>query len=257
MTRYVDGTLPAAEREAVERHLHACPPCRHEADDETAGRTVLRNRAEQLRRASGAVAAPPELRARCRLAALAECGRRAAAPGLPGNATGAWRGRLVPALVAASLVVATAAALIWVTTRRGDGVLAAQVRDDHADCFSRVPADAASLDAAQVAADLRQRYGWDVHVPSPDRVPGMQLVEGRRCLLLTHGGVPHLLYRVNGEDLSLFVFPGTAHRPAGVTTADGERVEVWSSGTNSFALVSSSREAGVEQALAFVRQDAQ
>jgi anti-sigma factor RsiW len=247
MTRYVDGTLPAGEREAVERHLHACPPCRHEADEETAGRTVLRERAEQLRQARGAPAAPPELRARCRQAALAECRQRGAA----------LRARLVPALLAAALVIATAAALTWMATQRGEGALAAQVSEDHADCFSRVPAGAASLDAAQVSEDLRRRYGWDVHVPSPAQVPGMQLVEGRRCLLLTHGGVPHLLYRVNGEDVSLYVFPGQAHAAADVTTADGERVEVWSSGTNSFALVSSSREAGIEQALTFVRQDAQ
>jgi anti-sigma factor RsiW len=256
MTRYVDGSLPAGEREAVERHLHACPPCRQEADEETAGRAVLHDRAERLRQAGGGTAAPPELRARCRQAALAECRARAAA-GLAGTVRAAWRGRLMPALVAASLIVATAAALMWVATQRGGGALAAQVTDDHADCFSRVPVGAEALDAAQVAADLRQRYGWDVHVPSPGQVPGMQLVEGRRCLLLTHGGVPHLLYRVNGEDVSLFVFPGEAHEPADVTTAGGERVEVWSSGTNSFALVSSSRDAGIEQALAFVRQDAQ
>ena len=51
MTRYVDGTLPAGEREAVERHLHACPPCRQEADEETAGRTVLHDCAERLAKA--------------------------------------------------------------------------------------------------------------------------------------------------------------------------------------------------------------
>jgi anti-sigma factor RsiW len=248
MTRYVDGALPAGEHEAVERHLDACPPCRDEAAEEAAARTVLRERAEQLRHASGAPQVPADLRQRCRQAALAECRSRGSAV----------RARLAPALVAASLVMATAIALVWVTGQRSGSALAAQLTEDHADCFSRLPADAVALDAAQVAADLRERYGWNVHVPSPAEVPGMQLVEGRRCLLLTHGGVPHLLYRVNGEDMSLFVFPGEDHDAADLTTPGGERVEVWSSGGNSFALVSSrNRDAGLEQALAFVRQDAE
>ena len=39
---YVDGTLPAAEREAVERHLHSCPPCQEDAIDEAAGLKIVK-----------------------------------------------------------------------------------------------------------------------------------------------------------------------------------------------------------------------
>jgi anti-sigma factor RsiW len=242
MTRYVDGSLPPDERAAVERHLQSCPPCRDEAHEEAAGRTVIRECAERLRHAP----VPPALRARCQAIAHAECHARAAR----------WRGALVPALLAASLVLATAAAIAWVATQRSTTVLAAQLSADHTRCFGRLPADPAPLDALQVEQSLEARYGWDVHVPAADGVDGMRLVEGRRCLTATHGGVPHLLYKVNGEDVSLYIFEGVTRDDA-VVTALGHRARIWTRGADTFALVSSSDGAELTRALDYMREDAQ
>jgi anti-sigma factor (TIGR02949 family) len=82
LTAYLDDTLPREERQEVEQHLSACPPCRNAATEEEGGRAVLRACANRLRTAS----VPPELRARCEAAAA---GRRA------GNALTRWLSRLL------------------------------------------------------------------------------------------------------------------------------------------------------------------
>lgn len=240
LTPYVDGTLPPPEREAVERHLHECPPCRDEARDEADARTMLRDHAPRLRQAP----APPQLRTRCEALARAECAARLAG----------WRRNLMPAAVAAALILSTVAAIAFLASRRSNTVLAAQLTEDHTRCFLRLGGQFPTLDAVQVEQALESRYGWDVHVPAPTGTSGMQLVEGRRCLM-SHGGVPHILYRVNGQDLSLYVFEGVT-RPDGDVTMLGQRTQIWSRGANSFALVSSADAPDVERAINYVRAEA-
>jgi anti-sigma factor (TIGR02949 family) len=82
LTAYLDDALPRDERQEVERHLDACPPCRTAATEEESGRAVLRACADRLRSAS----VPPQLRTRCQ--ALAS-GRGA------GNALTRWLRRLL------------------------------------------------------------------------------------------------------------------------------------------------------------------
>ena len=62
MAEYVDGTLPADERAAMERHLQQCPPCSDVAGEEAAGREVLRRCAGRLKAQQPM---PKELRNRC------------------------------------------------------------------------------------------------------------------------------------------------------------------------------------------------
>src|SRR6184192_538367 len=61
VTPYVDDDISASDREAVERHLHACRACHGRVLAEQAVRALLSAR----RRALEADAAPPALRARC------------------------------------------------------------------------------------------------------------------------------------------------------------------------------------------------
>ena len=61
LAAYVDELLSAEERDEIERHLGACPPCRNCASEEQIARMVLRARAMRLRN----LPVPPELRARC------------------------------------------------------------------------------------------------------------------------------------------------------------------------------------------------
>src|SRR3954447_10498254 len=85
---YTDGSLPAAERADVERHLDACPPCHRVAATEQGGRTLLRERAGQLK----GEPLPPGLRSRCEAMARRHADR---------GRTPAWRAGLIPAVVAA------------------------------------------------------------------------------------------------------------------------------------------------------------
>ena len=82
LTAYVDDTLPREERQDVERHLAACPPCRDVASKEQGGRAVLRACADRLRASS----VPPDLRSRCEALACARTG---------GNALTRWLRRLL------------------------------------------------------------------------------------------------------------------------------------------------------------------
>jgi anti-sigma factor (TIGR02949 family) len=223
LTRYVDGALPDEEQSVVERHLNQCPPCRRSADDESSARTVLRECAHRLRQEP----VPPGLRTRCEALARARQASR----------TARWGARLLPVALVTVLIVFTGAALLALATERSNALLAAQLTADHMRCFRRVPAAAAGLDAKQVEQTLAARYGWNVHVPPGMASEGLQLVEGRRCLMAT-GMVPHLLYRAHGQQLSLYVLEGETRKEDELVTL-GHRTRIWSRNGNTFVLVAS------------------
>ena len=84
---------------------------------------------------------------------------------------------------------------------------------------------------------LSDQYGWDVHVPPSSPADGVQLIGARRCLY-ADGRVPHVLYRVNGQDVSLYMLEGVNRREAELMTL-GHRSRIWSRGATTFVLVSS------------------
>jgi len=240
LTPYVDEALPEGERGEVEQHLDACPPCRTSADQERGGRTVLRDRADQLRSAP----LPSGLRTRC--AALArEHARRGRQ---------SWKTRLLPASLAAGLVLFTALAVVTLGTQRSNTVLAAQLTADHTKCFRAFPPAGSDVDARAAEERLAARYGWDIHVPPSSPRDGIRLVGARRCLY-GEGRVPHLMYDVGGYPLSLFVLEGVA-RDADDMTTFGHRSRIWSRGTTTFVLVSPASAGDLSQAVSYVRQEA-
>lgn len=219
---YVDEVLPPAERAEVERHLDACPPCRHNAVEEHGGRTLLRERAERLRCSH----LPPGLRSRCE--ALARDHRRV-------RTVAAWRARLVPATLIATIVMFAALALLSVATRRSDALLAAQLAADHVKCFKAF-APSAVVDAESVEARLARDYGWDMRVPPSSREHEIVLLGGRRCLY-ADGTMPHVMYRAAGAaPVSLFRLEGVTRRAADLTTL-GQRCRIWPRGGNTYVLV--------------------
>lgn len=241
LTGYVDQALPPDERAQVEQHLGKCPPCRDLASDEAAGRSVMRRCAERLR----GPALPPGLRSRCEALAHAQCATRAAL----------WRPAVLPVALATLLIVFTGAAIFSLATERSNALLAVQLTADHSRCFRRLPAQAADLDAGEVEAMLDARYGWDVHVPPSSGAEELRLVQGKRCLYYMDGGIPHLLYRTGGQDVSLFVLEGVARKDADVTTM-GHRARIWSRGANTFVLVSSASGPDLAGAAGYLRNEA-
>jgi hypothetical protein len=186
---------------------------------------VLRAKANELR----GEALPSGLRSRCEALARTHGGVAARRW---------WAARFVPAAVTAMLVLLAAAAVIYLATGRSDAVLAAQLTADHTACFlAHVGAEAPPIDAARVEARLAQDAGAVLHVPPSSPEAGVELVHARICLY-GEGRVPHLLYRADGHNVSLYVLQGAGRRPADVA-AFGHRSRIWTRGETTFVLVSS------------------
>jgi anti-sigma factor RsiW len=238
LTQYADGTLAAAERAEVERHLEACPPCRVVAGKECGARQLLRACADRLR----ADQVPQTLRSRCQ-----ELSRRSAAANL-------WSRRWVRLAAAAVLIIFTGA-LLSVVTRQSDALLAAQLTADHVKCFALFGSeDGRTLDAAQAQRMLQERFGMDVHVPPASSSGGLELVNARRCLY-ADGRIPHLMYQANGEDISLFVLEGESRAPAEFT-ALGHHTRIWSRGDRTFVLITPASDAPIAEAARHVADEA-
>jgi anti-sigma factor RsiW len=224
LASYVDRLLPPSERADVERHLGACPPCRSAALAEEGARAILREKAPSLTSAP----LPPGLRSRCEALAREHSAR--SSPALLAS----WR--LVPVSMTAVLTLFIATVVFSLATARSDTLLAAQLTADHSKCFGLFAGPESPVaDAGRLEQMLLDDYGWTVHVPPSSPALGVQLIGARRCLY-ADGRIPHVMYRVNGQDLSLFVLTGVARNDNDVT-ALGHRSRMWSRGGTTYVLV--------------------
>jgi anti-sigma factor RsiW len=240
LTPYTDDALPLDERADVDRHLDACPPCRTAAVHEQGGRTLLRECAAQLK----AQPLPPGLRSRCEALARRHGTRRAFA-----------LSRLLPALAAAVVFLVVLCGVLYVATPHSNTLLAAQLTADHLKCFRIPPAShPVSLDSRQVEEQLEETYGWDIHIPPSSPDEGIQLIGARRCLY-ADGTIPHVMYRVHGQPVSLYMLEGVQRPPAEVM-ALGHRSRIWSRGATTYVLVSSASAGDLTRAARYVMQEA-
>lgn len=223
LTPYADRALETHEQAEVDRHLAACPPCRTAAAKEEGARAVLHGRADRLK----AEPLPPGLRSRCEALARAHAAL---------DAGGGWLGRVLPVSLTAVLLAFTGLALFSLATHRSDTLLAAQLTADHTRCFGLfAPPGAPEADSGTLERLLQERHGWNVHIPPSSREQGVQLIGARRCLY-ADGRVPHVMYRVNGQDVSLYMLEGVNRRTADVRTF-GHRSRIWSRGPTTYVLV--------------------
>lgn len=244
---FVDDLLEPQERQRIEHHLAGCATCRCLAADERGGRHLVRQRSARLL----AEPLPPGLRVRCEALAAA----RKNSFGRAGTYGPWWRARLVPVMLTAVVMIFTASAFLSLATRRSDAVLAAQLTADHSKCFKLLASrDGASADARSIEHMLSQQYGWNVRVPSSSPQDDIQLIGARRCLY-GDGLVPHVMYRVRGQDVSLFVLPGKEREPDDLVTL-GHRSQIWSKEGSTFVLVSAADAGGLERAAQYVKREA-
>ena len=140
-------------------------------------------------------------------------------------------------------------------SERSNALLAAQLTGDHAKCFGLfVDADTPAADAAAVERTLASEYGWNLHVPPSSADGSVQLVGGRRCLW-ADGRMQHLMYRINGEHVSLFLLEGVARGPADIEML-GHRLQIWSRGTTTYVLVSHAGGKDLTEGAEYVRREA-
>lgn len=247
MTPYVDGELPDAEREAVTRHIGACPPCQGRLVAERAVREVLADK----RRAMCADHAPEALRARCaRVAEESRVGRidgisRAAVASRAG-----WRSRLAPLALAATLVLIVGAAFLYQLTARSTTVLAAELAADHEKCFAMNAVLGTHDSASVVESDMASGFDWRMQLPATERA-GLDLVGSRPCLY-GEGKIAHIMFRHNGAPVSLFMLPRTA-RGDELVRVLGHEADIWSVGDRTFVLVARETEAEVERMAGFIQ----
>ena len=94
-----------------------------------------------------------------------------------------------------------------------------------------------------------------MHVPPSAPEQGIQLIGARRCLY-GEGTMPHVMYRVNGKNVSLYILAAT-RRPPAELTALGHRSRIWSRGATTFVMVWSDSDGDLVRATQYVMQKAQ
>jgi anti-sigma factor (TIGR02949 family) len=249
ITPYVDGDIDAAERQRVDAHLRACPPCHSRVAAEHAIRELVRTRRASFR----AESAPSPLRDRC--AAF----RTAGAEAWRGRAAGAsWRTRVAPLALAATLVIVVAGAFMYVSTDRSTRVLVAELTVDHAKCFGVMNVLlGTSADRVTIESAMASTFGWQMHMPEIADGSGFELVGARRCLY-ARGKMAHLMYRHNGHPFSIYMIPNMT-RPAVPGTKDevvdvmGYEATLWSSDGRTIVVVAREPQADVAQVVSFVQ----
>lgn len=233
LTTVVDGGATEEDAAAVAQHVATCDDCRQTLHAQTTARTVLRARSAQL-----AVTAPPGLRTRLVASARAE---RPEPKGVL-----SWRWSLSAFAAAAMLVLTLGAVLLPVVTERSTVVLAAQLALDHLKCFVIDGDQSGSpISKAEAEAIVQRDHGWSANVPAS--TDGLELMAVRYCLY-GDGLAAHVLYRADGQPVSLFIIPGLT-RPATELSALGHDEVVWSHGGRTYVLVSA---AGTKAGLARV-----
>jgi anti-sigma factor RsiW len=288
VTPYVDGELAVADRQAVDQHLRACPPCRARVAAEHTIRDLIFAKKPALESAR----APAGLRARCaafgKLQAATPAGHptagaalgtpaghpiAGAALGTPaghpiaGAALGTpaaradltaplparpWRTRLAPLALAAALVAIVGGTFVYQLTDRSTRVLAAELTADHLKCFGVINGVLGTHEEpAAVESSMASSFGWRMHLPvRPDR-EGLKLVGARPCLY-GEGRVAHIMYRHNGRPVSVFMLPKMT-RPEEIVEVMGHEAAIWSAGDRTFVLIAREPPDEVARMVSFVQ----
>lgn len=255
VTPFVDGTLAGGERDAVEAHVGACPPCHSRVTAERAVKELLRERRGSLCNQT----APDALHVRCmqlaanddqapgtRTSAGTENGERRTP-----NAERRRRSSLVPLAMAASLVAVVGGAFTYQATSRSSRVLAAELVADHAKCFALNGALGTHEAAAAVEQSMAASFDWRVHLPANAPDAGLELVGARQCLY-GEGRAAHIMYMHQGHPVSLFMLPqGT--RTQELVEVLGHEAAIWCDNSRTFVLVAREPRREVERMASFVQ----
>jgi len=240
---YADGDVAPADRASLESHLDRCPPCRENVAEQRTVRAAVAACRSSLRSS-----APNELRARC--AAHAPVARR----------RGSIASRLaqqpwIPLSLAATLIIAVAAALILGVNNKVEAI-AAQLTLDHVKCFQFAPERLKHTDAATAMRQWAEMQGWAIDVPDTSASTGLELLGVRRCAM-SSGRVAHVMYMWHGQPLSMFIVPrtirGIPDRQEFVEKFGHEAV-IWSGTNRTYVLLAHARPTELAPVIGYVRQ---
>ena len=265
VTPYIDRELPDADRQAVDEHLRACPPCHSRVAAEQVVRNLLLARQPELNKPE----APRLLHVKCAAlgsavnarttaderADTSRVGETATSP--VARATGpaprwpAWTARLAPFALAASLVTVVGGAFLYQATQRSTRVMAAELAADHVKCFAMNAALGTRQPPSVVESTMLSSFDWRMHLPADPSRAGLELVGARPCLY-GEGKIAHIMYRHEGRPVSLFMLPDT-ERAQGLVEVLGHEAAIWCVNHRTFVLVSREPKQDVERLAAFVQ----
>jgi anti-sigma factor RsiW len=163
----------------------------------------------------------------------------------------AWRRRLAPFALAASLVVLVGGAFVYQLTERSTTVMAAELTADHMKCFAVNSVLGTRQPLSVVESSMTGTFGWDARLPENPESGGLELVGSRPCLY-GEGRVAHIMYRYHGHPVSLFMLPNAVRRQS-LTSVMGHECAVWSSGGRTFVLITREPRDDVARMASFVQ----
>ena len=145
-------------------------------------------------------------------------------------------------LIAAALILVVGGVLLYSLTGLSPAVLAAQLTIDHVTCFAVHDTDA-SVDARASEERYARDYGRQIRLPRTSAA-GLQLVGVRRCYC-GEGAAAHVMYRLQGRPVSLYMIADTSRSRAGADVFGHDAV-MWSKQGTTYVLVSREPRATLE-----------
>jgi hypothetical protein len=198
--------------------------------------------------------APALLRSHCAAAARfgSAARTRGAERGIVSTSARSWASRLAPLAAAASLVVIVGGAFLYQATARSSHLLAAELAADHMKCFAMNAVLGTHDSPEAVQSAMAAGFGWNMRLPFGGQREGLELVGSRPCLY-GEGKIAHIMYRHNGQPLSLFMLPRTV-RPEQLVETLGHECAIWSAANRTFVLVSGEAREDVERLAKYVQE---
>lgn len=137
-------------------------------------------------------------------------------------------------------------AFVYQLTASSNRVMAMELAADHMKCFGVLnPVLHTHDDAATVESSMLSWFDWKMQVPSEAHKAGLELVGSRPCLY-GEGQIAHIMYRHNGQPVSLFMLPKTT-RTQEFVRALGHEAAIWCANNRTFVLVAREPRADVER----------
>jgi anti-sigma factor RsiW len=244
VTPYIDGELTSDERAQFEAHLKVCPPCFSRVAAERSVHRLVSSHRDTLRLER----APDGLRLKC-----ASASRNDAASARIPSPRRFWPGLrgLAPLAAAACLVLIVGAAFVYQLTARSSRVMAAELTADHVKCFALNGLLGGHQSSRAVESAMAASFGWPLRLPENAEQAGLEIVGSRPCLY-GEGRTAHLMFRHNGQPVSLFMLP-ERRRPREVIDVLGHEADVWSVGDRTFVMISGERREDVQRLASFMR----
>ena len=164
----------------------------------------------------------------------------------------------VPLSLAATLLLAVGGVFLY-GLRGGSEALAAQLVADHVKCFEFSPEPTVLPDPRAMARDWLALRGWVLKVPESASAEHLQFMGLRRCIS-TEGLTAHIMYKWNGQPLSVFVLNSDRKHIGPVphlVERFGQEAIMWSRGGRTYAVVARGRPTDVEHVAKYVQNTAE